>query len=139
MRQDSHHEIKVASCKPKQANGMFIEVVSALRSGVTNDSVVYLYDTENNNKKVAELTVNSVQSNVRFLLNTMKREDANYISIFDIVKGLLYSQRNVKAGEKWTNENGIFRITDCLKLKKIVFENKSFGDYCGGFELKSNY
>ena len=36
------------------------------------------------------------------------------------------------------NENGIFRITDCLKLKKIVFENKSFGDYCGGFELKSN-
>ena len=41
--------------------------------------------------------------------------------------------------EKWTNDNGIFRITDCLKLKKIVFESKSFGDYCGGFELKSNY
>ena len=41
--------------------------------------------------------------------------------------------------EKWTNDNGIFRITDCLKLKKIVFENKSFGDYCGSFELKSNY
>ena len=40
--------------------------------------------------------------------------------------------------EKWTNENGIFRITDCLKLKKILFENKSFGDYCGSFELKSN-
>ena len=40
--------------------------------------------------------------------------------------------------EKWTNENSIFRITDCLKLKKIVFESKSFGDYCGGFELKSN-
>ena len=120
MRQDSHHEIKVASCKPKQANGMFIEVVSALRSGVTNDSVVYLYDTENNNKKVAELTVNSVQSNVRFLLNTMKREDANYISIFDIVKGLLYSQRNVKAGEKWTNENG---------LEEIAEEDKEVNDY----------
>ena len=41
--------------------------------------------------------------------------------------------------EKWTNENGIFRITDCLKLKKIVFENKSFGDYCGCFELKSSF
>ena len=40
--------------------------------------------------------------------------------------------------EKWTNENSIFRITDCLKLKKIVFELESFGDYCG-FELKSNY
>ena len=120
MRQDSHHEIKVASCKPKQANGMFIEVVSALRSGVTNDSVVYLYDTENNNKKVAELTVNSVQSNVRFLLNTMKREDANYISIFDIVKGLLYSQRNIKAGEKWTNENG---------LEEIAEEDKEVNDY----------
>ena len=38
----------------------------------------------------------------------------------------------------WTNDNGIFRITDCLKLKKIVFELESFGDYCGGFELKSN-
>ena len=38
----------------------------------------------------------------------------------------------------WTNDNGIFRITDCLKLKKIVFDNKSFGDYCGSFELKSN-
>ena len=102
MRQGSHKEIKVSSCKPKQSNGMFIEVVSTLRSGVTSGSIVYLYDTEQNNKKVAELTVNSVQSSVRFLLNTMKREDSNYISIFDIVKGLLYSERVVKKGEKWT-------------------------------------
>ena len=36
------------------------------------------------------------------------------------------------------NENSIFRITDCLKLKKIVFELESFGDYCGSLELKSN-
>ena len=112
MRQGSHKEIKVSSCNPKQANGMFIEVVSTLRSGVTSGSVVYLYDTEKNNEKVAELTVNSVQSNVRFLLNTMKREDANYISIFDIVKGLLYSRREVKEGEKWINENGLEEIAE---------------------------
>ena len=74
---------------------MFIEVVSTLRSGVTSGSIVYLYDTEQNNKKVAELTVNSVQSSVRFLLNTMKREDKNnnylllynlFISIFGFPK-----------------------------------------------------
>lgn len=116
MRQGSHKEIKVSSCKPKQSNGMFIEVVSTLRSGVTSGSIVYLYDTEQNNKKVAELTVNSVQSSVRFLLNTMKREDKNnnynYISIFDIVKGLLYSQRYVKVGEKWVNENGLEEIAE---------------------------
>lgn len=112
MRQGSHKEIKVSSCNPKQANGMFIEVVSTLRSGVTSGSVVYLYDTEKNNEKVAELTVNSVQSNVRFLLNTMKREDANYISIFDIVKGLLYSRREIKEGEKWINENGLEEIAE---------------------------
>ena len=116
MRQGSHKEIKVSSCKPKQSNGMFIEVVSTLRSGVTSGSIVYLYDTEQNNKKVAELTVNSVQSSVRFLLNTMKREDENnnynYISIFDIVKGLLYSQRYVKVGEKWVNENGLEEIAE---------------------------
>ena len=112
MRQGSHKEIKVSSCNPKQTNGMFIEVVSTLRSGVTSGSVVYLYDTEKNNEKVAELTVNSVQSNVRFLLNTMKREDANYISIFDIVKGLLYSRREIKEGEKWINENGLEEIAE---------------------------
>lgn len=112
MRQGSHKEIKVSSCKPKQSNGMFIEVVSTLRSGVTSGSIVYLYDTEQNNKKVAELTVNSVQSSVRFLLNTMKREDTNYISIFDIVKGLLYSERVVKEGEKWTNEYGLEEIAE---------------------------
>ncbi len=120
MRQGSHKEIKVSSCNPKQANGMFIEVVSTLRSGVTSGSVVYLYDTEKNNEKVAELTVNSVQSNVRFLLNTMKREDANYISIFDIVKGLLYSRREVKEGEKWINENG---------LEEIAEEDMQVNDY----------
>lgn len=126
MRQGSHKEIKVSSCKPKQSNGMFIEVVSTLRSGVTSGSIVYLYDTEQNNKKVAELTVNSVQSSVRFLLNTMKREDANYtptfdyISIFNIVKGLLYSQRDVKTGEKWTNENG---------LEEIAEEDRQVNDY----------
>ena len=125
MRQGSHKEIKVSSCKPKQSNGMFIEVVSTLRSGVTSGSIIYLYDTEQNNKKVAELTVNSVQSSVRFLLNTMKKEDDNYtpifdyISIFDIVKGLLYSERVVKEGEKWTNENGLEEIAeeDDMKVK----------------------
>lgn len=126
MRQGSHKEIKVSSCKPKQSNGMFIEVVSTLRSGVTSGSIVYLYDTEQNNKKVAELTVNSVQSSVRFLLNIMKREDTNYsyISIFDIVKGLLYSERKVENGEKWINEYGLEEIAETSKTVKDYSQPK---------------
>ena len=36
------------------------------------------------------------------------------------------------------NENGIFRITDCLKLKKISVGVKSFENYYGSLEMKSN-
>ena len=120
FRQGSHKEIKISKCNPKQSNGMFIEVVSTSRSGVTSGSVVYLYDTEQNNKKIAELTVNSVQSSVRFLLNTMKRGDENYISIFDIIKGLLYSERSIKSGEMWVNEDG---------LEEIAEEDMTVNDY----------
>ena len=41
--------------------------------------------------------------------------------------------------EKWTKDNGRWRITDCLKLKKISVGVKSFENYYGSFELKSNY
>lgn len=86
LRQGSHKDIKISSCRPRQAGGMFIEIVSTLRSGVTSGSIVYLYDNTNNLK--IPLTVNSVQSNVRFLLNPMTLGDENYKHIFNIIEGL---------------------------------------------------
>jgi hypothetical protein len=60
----------------------------------------------------------------------MKRKDANYtptfdyISIFDIVKGLLYSERKVEIGEKWTNENGLEEIAETSKTVKDYSQPK---------------
>lgn len=96
--QSSHKEIKVSSCAPKVKNGFFVEVVSTLRSGVTTGSIVYLCDAQTN-KRLTELTVNSVQSNVRFLLNPMvKPEEENdfYVNPYDMINGLLYSEQKVK-------------------------------------------
>ena len=42
MRQGSHRDIKISSCRPKQANGMLIEVVSSLRSGVNSGDIVFV-------------------------------------------------------------------------------------------------
>lgn len=104
LHQASNKVIKISSCRPKQANGMFIEVVSVLRSGVNSGDIVYLCDE--NEEMMLPLTVNSVQSNTRFLLNPMIPGSENYISIFEIVQGLLYSERTINKGESWTDEHG---------------------------------
>ena len=116
MRQGSHIDIKISSCRPRQANGMFIEVVSSLRSGVNSGDIVFLCnETE---EIMIPLTVNSVQSNVRFLLNPMKPTDDKYINIFEIVEGLLYSERTINVGEKWVDEYGNENIAEEETMQK---------------------
>ena len=110
MRQGSYKEIKVIKCNPKQANGMFIEVVSSIRSGITSNDIVYLCDE--NEEMMIPLTVNSVQSTVRFLLNPMKPTEENYLNVFEIVEGLLHSdektitQEDIDNGYTWVDEDG---------------------------------
>ena len=65
-------------------------------------------------------------------------EISNCVELEEVFIGKCSFNRINKDSKENKNENSIFRITDCLKLKKIVFELESFGDYCGGFELKSN-
>ena len=65
-------------------------------------------------------------------------EISNCVELEEMFIGKCSFNRINKDSKENKNENSIFRITDCLKLKKIVFELESFGDYCGGFELKSN-
>lgn len=105
MRQGSHKDIIISSCRPRQAGGMFIEVVSSLRSGVNSNDIVFLCDDET--QQMIPLTVNSVLSNVRFLLNPIKYGSENYKSIFEIIEGLLYSERVIsEVMEKWVDEDG---------------------------------
>lgn len=106
MRQGSHKEISVYRCKPTQANGLFIEVVTSLRNGLTSGDTVFLCDDENNLS--IPLVVNSVLSSVRFLLNPinpMERDKEYYISVYDIVNGLMYSEHTI------TNEDIVNRYT----------------------------
>lgn len=116
MRQGSHKDIKISSCKPKQANGMFIEVVSSLRSGVNGGDIVFLCDETE--EIMIPLTVNSVQSNVRFLLNPMVYGSDGYKSVFEIVEGLLYSERTVEVGETWIDEYGNQNIAEETAVQK---------------------
>lgn len=110
MRQGSHKDIKISTCRPRQAEGMFIEVVSMLRSGVNSGDTVYLCDEKED--IMIPLTVNSVQNSVRFLLNPMKPGQDGYISIFDIIKGLLHSdgktitEEDIENGYTWIDEFG---------------------------------
>lgn len=105
MRQGSHKDITISSCRPRQAGGMFIEVVSTLRSGANSGNIVYLCDDMK--QEMIPLTINSVLSNVRFLVNPMKPNDDNYKNIFEICNGLLYSERTIKEFmEKWVDEDG---------------------------------
>lgn len=105
MNQGSYKEVKVVSATPRQSNGMFIEVVTSLRSGVMSGSIVYLCNNDETVK--IPLTVHSVQSNVRFLLNPMNvNTDNNYLTVFQIVNGLLYSNREIKQGETWVDKEG---------------------------------
>lgn len=108
MRQGSHKDITISSCRPRQAGGMFIEVVSTLRSGANSGNIVYLCDDMK--QEMIPLTINSVLSNVRFLVNPMNptnSSDENYKNIFEICNGLLYSERTIKEFmEKWVDEDG---------------------------------
>lgn len=105
MRQGSHKDITISSCRPRQAGGMFIEVVSTLRNGANSGNIVYLCDDMK--QEMIPLTINSVLSNVRFLVNPMKPSDDNYKNIFEICNGLLYSERTIKEFmEKWVDEDG---------------------------------
>ena len=65
-------------------------------------------------------------------------EISNCVELEEMFIGKCSFNRINKDSKENKNENSIFRITDCLKLKKIVFELESFGDYCGSLELKSN-
>ena len=108
MRQGSHKDITISSCRPRQAGGMFIEVVSTLRSGANSGNIVYLCDDMK--QEMIPLTINSVLSNVRFLVNPMNptnSSDENYKNIFEICNGLLYSERVIsEVMEKWVDEDG---------------------------------
>jgi len=117
MKQGSHKEIIVSSCKPVQANGLFVEVVSSLRSGVSSGDVIYLYDNSDNDFKPIPLFVNDVLSNVRFLLSPMVYStDSNYINVYKMVEGLLHSdkktitQEDIDEGYSWVDENGAVHI-----------------------------
>lgn len=110
FHQASHKDIRITQCRPKQANGMFIEVVSSIRSGVNGGDMVYLCDDATDD--MIPLTVNTVQSNVRFLLNPMKPTDDGYKNIFEIVQGLLYSEQTIDEGERWIDEDGNENIAE---------------------------
>ena len=70
--------------------------------------------------------------------NVIVFEISNCVELEEMFIGKCSFNRINKDSKENKNENSIFRITDCLKLKKIVFELESFGDYCGSLELKSN-
>ena len=119
MHQASHKDITVSSCRPRQAGGMFIEVVSALRSGTNSDDIVYLCD--DSKQQMIPLTVNSVLSNVRFLLNPMKPGHEGYKSVFDIVDGLLCSERTIsQEGERWIDEDGNEHFAESSDVNTVI-------------------
>ena len=138
MKQASHKELVVSSCNPRQANGMFIEVVTALRSGVKSGDVIFLCDNENHIS--IPLFVNCVLSNVRFLLSPMlPSDDENYKSVFDIVSGLLHSDEktitsdDITNGYRWMDENGHMHIAQGeIKDEDVIIESdlgKTIYDY----------
>lgn len=114
IRQGHHKEISVINSSPRQANGMFIEVVSSISTGVSNGDIVYLCDDSTD--EMIPLSVNSVVSNVRFLINPMEYGTQEYKSVFDIVEGLLHSDKKTITQEdidneyKWQDEYGNVHI-----------------------------
>ena len=111
MKQGSHKEIIVSECRPRQANGMFIDVVTALRYSISAGDIVYLCD--DNEDISIPLFVNDVLSNIRFLISPMLPIDDNYKSVFNIVEGLLHSDKktitedDIEYGYKWEDQDGI--------------------------------
>lgn len=86
MQQGSHMTLDIMSCRPRQAEGLFVEVVSRISTGLNSNDLLYLC-SKKNPKIRYELTVNSVLSNVRFLINPMTKEnDKNYYSIYNLVE-----------------------------------------------------
>ena len=121
MHQGSHRDIAVSSCRPRQAGGMFIEVVSSIRSGVSSGDTVYLCDDLT--QKMIPLTVNSVLSNVRFLLNPMNvsTDGDEYRSVFDIADGLVCSERTVEhENEMWVDSDGNENFAEAGDIGKTV-------------------
>lgn len=141
VRQGSHLDLDVLECRPKQAGGMFIEVVTRLRSGVNGGNIVYLCEENSDGtEKKYPLTVNTVLSNVRFLLNPMEYCDDNcqYKDIFEIVKGLLYSEHtitenDVKESYTWVDEDGNENFSVNYPLYK---NNTDSGDIISYYELQ---
>jgi len=113
LRQGSHRDIRITSCRPRQANGLFIEVVSAIRTGVSSGDIVFLCNEDET--EMCPLVVNSVQSNVRFLLNPPNPSSGGK-NIFELVEGLLHSDEKIITQEDiinvytWTDENGISHV-----------------------------
>ena len=111
MSQDSHEELEVVSCSPRQANGMFIEIVTTLRNHLVSGDVIFLCDDKE--KLAIPLFVNDTLSSVRFLMSPMiPSNDENYKSVFDIAEGLMHSdakeitENDILNGYNWTDEKG---------------------------------
>lgn len=110
LKQGSHKDIRIVSCRPRQANGMFIEVVSSIRTGASSGDIVFLCNEDES--EMIPLTVNSVQSNVRFLLNPLVPNGHNK-NIFEIIEGLLHSdektitQEDINNSYVWLDDKGI--------------------------------
>lgn len=113
VKQGSHKEIIISSCRPRQANGMFIEVVTALRYGISSGDVIYLCDDLQD--ETYPLFVNDVLSNVRFLVSPLIPSENNP-SLFEIIEGLLHSdahtitEDDIEYGYTWEDEDGLTHI-----------------------------
>ncbi len=144
LRQNAHREIGVASCRPVQAEGLFIEVVSNIRSGANSGNIAYLCDDENG--IMIPLVINSVQSSVRFLLNPMERNSENYKTIYDIVNGLLFSTHTITKeeatnGYTWKDKDGNVHIAEITYINKSgetdIITEKEYEELSE--DKKSNY
>lgn len=127
MKQGSHKEIIVSECRPRQANGMFIEVLTALRYSISAGDIIYLCDDKEDIS--IPLFVNDVLSNIRFLISPMiPNDDENYKSVFDIVDGLLHSdgkiitEDDVESVYHWEDKDGISRTAHTEDIGTEVFD-----------------
>jgi hypothetical protein len=100
-------------------NGLFIEVSSLMRSGVTSGDTVYLCDSASGNI-IMDLVVHSVQDMNTFVLSQpyLPPDDKDYLSIYNIIEGLLHSEahtittEDIKGGYEWTDERGLRHIAN---------------------------
>lgn len=117
LRQDIYEEISNVSSRPIQMNGLFIEVTSLTKSGVSEGDTVYLCDSKDGDILLT-LMVNSVQDTNTFVLSQpfISPEEEGYLSIYNIIEGLTHSELHkiteddVKNGYEWTDENGLRHV-----------------------------